>query len=1247
MADKKKVEEARRIFGSLDINGDGTLSGDELAQIVPKDSIDQVMKQLDPKGKGVVSFEEFLKGFEALADTEDEGDDNSDQERLTPKLGGAKVNMTVVTSKINERSASFIKCITPGEKEMGEQTVSARVTREQKFKRILHHLENNNFALALEEVNSTILHVCQRNFTSEEKKTVQDIFMKEGIVTIDPKALASIIKETNQDERKKSENSEWDNERFISTFLDNLEKGLHHKVGAKDTSANDIKQLEQENRQLKDKILRLTSEVNKHKQNASKLDDENQELRIKVGQGNKGNKTVEQQLKEKADQLKSYQDMVDQLQEDKLRLQGSLRNIQLEHQTKIALLKVRKKMLVNSTEELKKVKIVMNGLLKTHGEQNKLELKKKVGKMTAIITRRRLIRELQVDNDRIPQLEVENVRLKEVVAKLQEEAKEYLRLMDTYNKQTPSISGGMVISSENAPSSNVKLGIMFGDDEELEQLRKKLKSALEENGKLTRELDDTKNLLEEEKQARVEAEEKCKELTEKCDTLTNQITALEAKSAKLESDLEAERAGRKRDAEEYEAKIAQLEEHLKKLQKQLDEEIEARKALEKQLADMGDDSQTKISELVKEIAELKRRVKELESELHAEKIRREKLEEDLERVKGELEMETQKRKELEEELEKTQAELEEALKKIQELEAKLLLQESEVVTIVEAKVFVEAKKTEVKDHYLELNADQQAELSAYTRCFNNNLGGDSDLEYCMPLHEGSSDMLFKLKDGLLISKFINKCVPHTIDERALNLPQDGILDSDSMMENLTMAIGSAKAIGIPISDDRALEEQLLNPTDPDLILEFLFGLIKTKYFQCISVRQRPELIEICDNPETGLSGLKLKEIDVDVLKGLDRDSLLMRWINWHRIAEAAGKLDSLSKDWGEDLSDSTAYSAILSRIAECKHDASAMEDKSKTDGKRARHVIDKATYLKVDHFHIPNNITSGSKRLNLLFAACLFNCNTGFSDDDDDMEEGKTKKVGADPNAIPFESLSDELREERAYRMWINSCGIPNCFVNNLFLDSRDGLKILKLIDYIRPDTVNWKKAEKNPKGRFQKLTNCGLVIKYAKRPLKLKLKFIEGTDIAEGNQKLIMALMGQLMRYDTMLKLEKAFKAIGIPKGTNEEKAILDWANDTVAKKQHQLNDTPKLKSFTDKRLSSSLFLFNLIWNIQPKLIKWKMVNANPQTLQDKTRNAGYVISVSRKLGAEVYLLPHDIVDVKKNQVMLFFGSIMAVAHS
>jgi len=57
-------------------------------------------------------------------------------------------------------------------------------------------------------------------------------------------------------------------------------------------------------------------------------------------------------------------------------------------------------------------------------------------------------------------------------------------------------------------------------------------------------------------------------------------------------------------------------------------------------------------------------------------------------------------------------------------------------------------------------------------------------------------------------------------------------------------------------------------------------------------------------------------------------------------------------------------------------------------------------------------------------------------------------------------------------------------------------------------------------------------------------------------------------------------------------------------------------------------------------------MVNTECASGKDKKRNAGYVISVSRKLGADVYLLPHDIVQVKAKQIMLFIGSIMAVAN-
>ena len=39
-----------------------------------------------------------------------------------------------------------------------------------------------------------------------------------------------------------------------------------------------------------------------------------------------------------------------------------------------------------------------------------------------------------------------------------------------------------------------------------------------------------------------------------------------------------------------------------------------------------------------------------------------------------------------------------------------------------------------------------------------------------------------------------------------------------------------------------------------------------------------------------------------------------------------------------------------------------------------------------------------------------------------------------------------------------------------------------------------------------------------------------------------------------------------------------------------------------------------------------------------------GYAISIARKLGAEIFLLPHDIVEVKNKMILLFIGSVMSL---
>jgi plastin-1 len=65
-------------------------------------------------------------------------------------------------------------------------------------------------------------------------------------------------------------------------------------------------------------------------------------------------------------------------------------------------------------------------------------------------------------------------------------------------------------------------------------------------------------------------------------------------------------------------------------------------------------------------------------------------------------------------------------------------------------------------------------------------------------------------------------------------------------------------------------------------------------------------------------------------------------------------------------------------------------------------------------------------------------------------------------SSFDFASLelddAGDSREERVFRMWINSLNIPEFYVNNLFEDLHDGTGILKLEDIVQPGVVNWKK---------------------------------------------------------------------------------------------------------------------------------------------------------------------------------------------
>uniref|UniRef100_A0ACD6AMY9 Uncharacterized protein n=1 Tax=Avena sativa TaxID=4498 RepID=A0ACD6AMY9_AVESA len=228
-------------------------------------------------------------------------------------------------------------------------------------------------------------------------------------------------------------------------------------------------------------------------------------------------------------------------------------------------------------------------------------------------------------------------------------------------------------------------------------------------------------------------------------------------------------------------------------------------------------------------------------------------------------------------------------------------------------------------------------------------------------------------------------------------------------------------------------------------------------------------------------------------------------------------------------------------------------------------------------------------------------------------------------------------RDERAFRMWINSLGVAT-YVNNVFEDVRNGWVLLEVFDKVYPGSVNWKLATKPPiKMPFRKLENCNQVINIGKQ-LKFSLVNLAGNDIVQGNKKLIVALLWQLMRFDILQLLNKLrFHSQGSQGKEITDADILSWANSKV--KASRRNS--RIESFKDKNISSGIFFLELLSAVQPRVVNWKVVSKGVDD-DEKKLNATYIISIARKLGCSVFLLPDDIIEVNQKMILTLTASIM-----
>ncbi|KAL4139950.1 hypothetical protein PRNP1_015379 [Phytophthora ramorum] len=513
---------------------------------------------------------------------------------------------------------------------------------------------------------------------------------------------------------------------------------------------------------------------------------------------------------------------------------------------------------------------------------------------------------------------------------------------------------------------------------------------------------------------------------------------------------------------------------------------------------------------------------------------------------------------------------------------------------------------EVKGTAGGLHSYSEEETAAFTEHINNTLHADKDVSSLMPI--GMDAGLFRaVCDGVLLCKLINAAVPETIDERALNFVKRAKeLNVYQKTENQNLCINAAKSIGCSVVN--------IGPDDlivgkPILVLGLVWQIIKIQLTSTINLKNHPELMRLLLDGET-----------LEAFMKLPPDQILLRWMNYH--LKAAGHPKKVT-NFSSDVQDATAYSVLLHHIApqHCDLCNEAIPEE------RAAHVIQNARSLKVETFIKPRDITSGNPKLNMSFVAQLFNTCPAL-----DVIEEEIKQL----EEILYDDVGD-TREERVFRMWINSLAIDDVYINHLYSDLSDGMKLLKVLDKIQKGIVAWKKVNMVAPNKFKQVENCNYCVVLGKQ-LKFSLVNVGGADIFEGAKKMILSIVWQSMRYQQL----KILGELAAGRGEITDKDIVGWANEKVRQSGRVKGN---IVSFRDSTLSDGLYLLDLVHAVEPRAVNWDMVSQD-KTDDAKASNAKYAISCAQKIGATVFLTYEDIVEVKPKMMMTFVASLMLVDH-
>ncbi|XP_076746833.1 plastin-3 isoform X1 [Maylandia zebra] len=497
----------------------------------------------------------------------------------------------------------------------------------------------------------------------------------------------------------------------------------------------------------------------------------------------------------------------------------------------------------------------------------------------------------------------------------------------------------------------------------------------------------------------------------------------------------------------------------------------------------------------------------------------------------------------------------------------------------------------------------EQERFAFANYLNSALEKDPDCQHVLPINPNTEDLFKAVGDGIMLCKLINLSVPDTIDERTINKKK---LTPFTKQENLNLALNSASAIGCQVVNIGA---QDLKEGKPHLVLGLLWQIIKIGLFADIELSRNEAIAALLEEGES-----------LEELMKLSPEELLLRWVNFH-LKKVGMKISNFSAD----VKDSKAYFHLLEQIApdgskeDVPHVNIEMSGLYEQDlVKRAECMLQQANRLGCRQFVTATDVVSGNSKLNMAFVATLFNKHPALT-----KPENQEWIV------------ESETREERTFRNWMNSLGVsPN--VHHIYGDLQNAIVILQLYEKIMVP-VEWDKVNRPPfkagGGHLKKIENCNYAVQLGKQKAGFFLVGIGGQDLYDGNPTLTLALVWQLMRRYTL----NVLKDLGHGEVAGDD-VIISWVNKTLS----GAGKTSSIKSFKDKIISSSLPVLDLIDAIQPQSVNFELVKKENLSEEDKLNNAKYAVSMARKIGAKVYALPEDLVEVNPKMVMTIFACLM-----